>query len=164
MNTRGVRTCACPEATEEGQVKYSTTPQKWTADRPQRRRALGGDPPRKDPHGRSPALLGALSRDDFQRQNLVAFQFEKISKINRAAGETSGESTGNDSFSVLLFPGKRLARVFILSRSIRLPLLDRGPAFIAVPFVLDDGVFRKTLGNAFAVGFVCREVAGNGCG
>jgi NADPH2:quinone reductase len=60
-------------------------------------------------------------------------------------------------------PGDRVL-VHSAAGGVGLLLIDRGPAFIAVSFVLDDGGFRKTLGNAFAVGFVYREVVDNGRG
>src|SRR2546427_9541975 len=62
--------------------------------------------------------------DDFQRRNLVPFEFEKESKVNGAAGKISNQMAGDDRLPVLLFARERLACVFILGRGIRLPLFD----------------------------------------
>jgi hypothetical protein len=45
--------------------------------------------------------IEAPSRDDFQRRDLVAFQFEEESKIYRAAGKVSSKPAGDDSLSFL---------------------------------------------------------------
>src|SRR5205807_7080337 len=64
------------------------------------------------------------SRDDLQRLNLVASEFEQVPKIGRAAGKIARESAGDDHFSVLPVTHGRLARVIVFGRGILLPLLD----------------------------------------
>src|SRR3989442_15097150 len=99
--------------------------------------------------------------DDFQRRNLVPFEFEKESKVNGAAGKISNQMAGDDRLPVLRFARERLACVFILGRGIRLPLFDCGPAFVGVPLVLHDGIFSEALRERLAVTFVGGEVGGD---
>jgi hypothetical protein len=88
---------------------------------------------------------GRPSWYDFQRRNLVPFEFEKESKVNRAAGKLSHQMAGDDRLPLLLFARERLACVFILCRGIRLPRFDCGPATVRVPLVLHDGIVSETL-------------------
>src|SRR5438093_7376469 len=104
---------------------------------------------------------GRPSWYDFQRRNLVPFEFEKEPKVNGAAGKVSNQMASNNRLSVLLFARERLACVFILCRGIRLPLFDCGPASVGVPLVLHDGIFSQTLRERLAVTFVCGEVGGD---
>ena len=99
--------------------------------------------------------------DNFQRRDLISFQFEEVSKIYGAAGKVPGEPAGDDSLSVLLFARERLARVFILCRGICLPFFDRGRALVGVSLVLHDGIFNETLRERLAVTFVRGEVRGD---
>lgn len=108
--------------------------------------------------GRKAASL----RDDFQRRNLVSFEFEEESKINGAAGKVSNQMAGDDRFPVLLFTRGGLARVFILCRGVGFPLFDCGPAFVGMPLVLHGGVFGEALRNGLTVTAVCGEVGGDG--
>src|SRR6267154_2929496 len=85
------------------------------------------------------------SRNYFQRRDLVAFKFEKESKVHRTAGKVSNQMAGDDRLPLLLFARNWLACVFILCRGIRLPLSDCGPAFVGVPLVLHDGIVSETL-------------------
>src|SRR5947208_2320589 len=102
-----------------------------------------------------------LSRNDFQRRDLVAFKFEKESKVNRTAGKVSNQMAGDDRLPLLLFARNWLACVFILCRGIRLPFSDCGPAFVGVPLVLHDGIVSETLRDGLAVTPVCGEVGGD---
>ena len=104
------------------------------------------------------------SEDDFQGRNLVTFQFEEESKVNGAPGKVSGESAGNDSFPVLLFTREWLARVFVLIRSIALPLLYCSAALVGLSLVLHDRIFSEALGKGLAVTFVRSEVGSDGLG
>jgi len=83
--------------------------------------------------------------DNFQRRNLVPFEFEKESKVNRAAGKISHQMARDDRLSLFLFARDWLACVFILGRGIRLPRFDCGPASVRVPLVLHDGIVSETL-------------------
>src|SRR5437867_1841502 len=85
------------------------------------------------------------SWNDFQRRDLVAFKFEKESKVHRTAGKVSNQMAGDDRLPLLLFARDWLASVFILCRGNRLPLFDCGSAFVSVPLVLHDGIVRETL-------------------
>ena len=102
--------------------------------------------------------------DDFQRRNLVPFEFEKESKVNGAAGKISNEVAGDNYYPVLLFARDRLAGVFVFGRSTRLPLLDRRSALVGVSLILHDGIFSETLRERFAVIFVRCEVGRDGFG
>src|SRR2546430_9492581 len=62
------------------------------------------------------SALGQSSRDDFQRRNLVAFEFEKESKVNWAAGKISNQMAGDSYYPVLPFARDRLAGVFVFGR------------------------------------------------
>jgi hypothetical protein len=71
---------------------------------------------------------GFHSWDNFKRRDLVAFEFEEESKIDGTAGKVAGEPACDDRPPVRSSAREWLARVLILGRNIRLPLLDRGPA------------------------------------
>ena len=88
---------------------------------------------------------GRPSWYDFQRRNLVPFEFEEEPKVNGAAGKVSNQMAGDDRLPLLRFARNWLACVFILGRGIRLPLFDCGPAFMGVALVLHDGIFSETL-------------------
>src|SRR5438270_209886 len=45
---------------------------------------------------------GHYSGDDFQRRDLVTFEFEKEPNVNRAAWEVAGDMAGDDELSALL--------------------------------------------------------------
>src|SRR5262245_61408816 len=92
------------------------------------------------------------SRDDFQRGNLVAFEFKEELQVNRTAGKVAGKAASDDESTDPFLASKRLAGVLVLGRGIFLPLLDRGTASVGAPFVLEDCVFRETLRNGLAVG------------
>ena len=104
-----------------------------------------------------------ISRNDFQRRDFVAFQSEKEPKIHGAARKVAGESTGHNELPVLVFARKRFARVLVLGRGLRFPLLDRGLAVVGVSLIRHDGSFSKALRNRLAVALIGGEVGGDGC-
>jgi hypothetical protein len=55
------------------------------------------------------------SRNDFQRRDLVAFEFEEIPKVCRAPAKVPDQMAGDDRLSILLFAPEGFARVFILA-------------------------------------------------
>ena len=83
--------------------------------------------------------------DDFQRCDLVAFEFEVEPEINGAAGKVSNQMAGDDRLPVLLLARERLTCVFILCRGVRPPRFDCGPTFVSVPLVLYDGIVSEAL-------------------
>ena len=105
---------------------------------------------------------GRPSWYDLQRRNLVPFEFEKESKVNRAAGKVSNQMAGDDCLSVPIFACQRLACVLIPGRHIRLPLFDSGPAFVSMPLILHDGIFSEASRNGLAVTAVSGEVGCDG--
>jgi len=42
-------------------------------------------------------------RENFQRRNLIPFELEKVSKVNRAAGKVSDQVAGDDRLPVFPF-------------------------------------------------------------
>src|ERR1700674_1375912 len=125
-------------------------------------------------HLYSPALTGARrpfnrgrrSRDDFQRLDLVAFEPEEESKVDRATRKVSDKPTGNDGLSLFLIGRERLTCICVFCRSSGLPLLDGGQAVVGVAFVLHDGIFCEAPSNGLAVTFVFvgGEIGGDGFG
>src|ERR1700730_18348815 len=107
---------------------------------------------------------GSCSWTDFQRRDLVVFEYEEEPKVHGAAGEIAGEAAGEDGLSILLLGRERLTRVCVFRRTIGLPFLDRGQAVVGVTFVFHDGLFRETPGNSLAVTFVRGEIGGDGFG
>ena len=83
------------------------------------------------------------SRDNFQRRNLVPSEFEKESKVNRAARKVSNQMAGDDRPPLPLFARERLAGVLILYTRIRLPRFDCAGASVRVALVLYDGVVSE---------------------
>src|SRR5882757_10862536 len=98
------------------------------------------------------------SGDDFQRCDLFAFESEDEPKVHRAAGKIAGEPAGDDDLSVLLFAREGFARVLVLGRSLRLPLPDRGPAAVGVPFILHDAFYGEALAKGLSVALIGGEI------
>src|SRR6202049_1399989 len=100
---------------------------------------------------------------DLQRRYLVAVKCEDELKVGRAAGESPGEPTGDDSGFVLLSRRQRLDRVLVFLLGLSLPPLDGVHPFERVAFVSHDRVFSKELGHCFRISpIVGSDIASDG--
>ena len=109
-------------------------------------------------------IRGRRSREDLQRNDLVALERKDELKLDGTARKISGEPVRHDGLAIFPSDRKRLDSVLVFLLCLGLPLLNRGQTFDCFAFVPHNGISGEALGQGLRITRILGgNIDGDGC-